>query len=179
MSERRKSVLTPRRAFAAIVLLLSFTFVASWTSLPARAGGSAAAQSTRAATGPQHLIATRTGIVYPLKLPLPTPSLARHSRRLRLTDRQIAAEAARGASLPDIPSIESIVLTTMPTLSTNFAGLGFPDSQCGPGCEPPDGQVAAGPNNIVEVSNIVMRIFDKSGNILSTTNLNTLFGVDP
>ena len=37
--------------------------------------------------------------------------------------------------------------------------------------------VAAGPNNVVELTNIVGRIFDKSGNDLSDFNLNTLFGV--
>ena len=41
----------------------------------------------------------------------------------------------------------------------------------GPGCEPPDTQVAVGPNNVVETTNIVARIFDKSGNIISTLNL--------
>ena len=37
--------------------------------------------------------------------------------------------------------------------------------------------MAAGPSNVVEVTNIVGRIFDKSGNDLSDFNLNTLFGV--
>ena len=37
--------------------------------------------------------------------------------------------------------------------------------------------VAAGPNNVVELTNIVGRIFDKSGNDLSDFNLNTFFGV--
>ena len=40
-----------------------------------------------------------------------------------------------------------------------------------------DGVVAAGPNNVVELTNIVGRIFDKSGNDLSDFNLNTFFGV--
>ena len=37
--------------------------------------------------------------------------------------------------------------------------------------------MAAGPNNVVELTNIVGRIFDKSGNDLSDFNLNTFFGV--
>jgi Abnormal spindle-like microcephaly-assoc'd, ASPM-SPD-2-Hydin len=88
-------------------------------------------------------------------------------------------DALAAAALPELPSLASIItLATTPNLSTNFLGLAFPDSQCGPGCEPPDTQVAVGPNNVVEVTNIVMRIFDKSGDVISTTNLNTLFGVD-
>ncbi len=75
--------------------------------------------------------------------------------------------------------LATLALTTTPSFSTNFAGVEFPDSQCGPVCEPPDAQVAVGPNNVVETTNIVARIFDKSGNVISTLNLNTLFGVDP
>ena len=181
MYHRRKFVWTPRRAAAAIFITLLFAFVASWTSLPARAGGSA---PSIPAAPPRHLLALRTGVVYPLNLPPPSAqaSFARHSRLRRIvnplaySERQAAA--ATDAILPELPSIATIALTDTPTLaSAGFAGLAFPNSQCGPGCEPPDGVVAAGPNNVVELTNIVGRIFDKSGNDLSDFNLNTFFGV--
>jgi len=88
-----------------------------------------------------------------------------------------AANPSIDAALPEMPSFATLALTTPPALLTNFGGLGFPDSECGAGCEPPSTSVAAGPNNVVEVTNIVGRIFDKSGNVLSTFNLNTFFGV--
>ena len=181
MYHRRKFVWTPRRAATAIVIALLFALVASWTSLPARAGGSA---PSIAAAAPRHMLAVRTGVVYPLNLPRPSAqaSFVRHSRSRRIANPlaygQRQAATATDAMLPELPSIATIALTDTPTLaSSGFAGLAFPNSQCGPGCEPPSMQVAAGPNNVVELTNIVGRIFDKSGNDLSDFNLNTFFGV--
>jgi Abnormal spindle-like microcephaly-assoc'd, ASPM-SPD-2-Hydin len=181
MDHRRKFVWTPRRAAAAVFIALLFAFIASWTSLPARAGGST---PPVAAPAPRHMLAVRTGVVYPLNLPAPSaqPSFARHVRSRRIanpfgySERQSATAADE--ILPAIPSLATIALTDTPTLaSAGFAGLAFPNSQCGPGCEPPSMEVAAGPSNVVEVTNIVGRISDKSGNDLSDFNLNTFFGV--
>src|SRR5580704_1509058 len=180
MYHRRKLVWTPRRAAAVIFIALLFAFVASWTSLPARAGGSV---PSIAAAPPRHMLAVRTGIVYPLNLPRPSAqaSFARHSRSRRIANpfayAQRQAAVANDAILPELPSIATLALTDTPTASPGFAGLAFPNSQCGPGCEPPSMGVAAGPSNVVEVTNIVGRIFDKSGNDLSDFNLNTFFGV--
>ena len=180
MYHRRKLVWTPRRAAAVIFIALLFAFVASWTSLPARAGGSV---PSIAAAPPRHMLAVRTGIVYPLNLPRPSAqaSFARHSRSRRIANpfayAQRQAAVANDAMLPELPSIATLALTDTPTASAGFAGLAFPNSQCGPGCEPPSMGVAAGPSNVVEVTNIVGRIFDKSGNDLSDFNLNTFFGV--
>src|SRR5208283_193236 len=181
MDHRLKFVWTPRRAAAAIFIALLFAFVASWTSLPARAGGSAL---SIAAPPPRHMLAMRTGVVYPLNLPPPSAQAnsARHARFRRFANpfgySQRQAATATDAILPAMPSLATIALTDTPTLaSAGFAGLAFPNSQCGTGCEPPDGVVAAGPNNVVELTNIVGRIFDKSGNDLKDFNLNTLFGV--
>jgi hypothetical protein len=175
MSDRSNSVWTPRRIVAAFAVVLIFAFIASWSSLPARAGSSAATQSI-------HRLATRTGTVYPLELPPATASVGPHSRPLRVGDpvayRLRKAAIDSGAMLPEVPSLATLALsTTSPTFSTNFIGLAFPDSSCGPDCEPPDTQVAAGPNHIIEVTNIVGRIFDKSGTNLQTFNLNGFFNV--
>lgn len=152
-------------------------------SLPARAGSSAATLSLSAPRQPQHLIATRTGTVYPLELPPATASVGSHWRPFRVAHpaayRQSKAALDSGATLPEVPSIATLALTTTPTFSTNFAGLAFPDSQCGPNCEPPDTQVAAGPNNIFEVINVAGKIYDKSGNtVLAAFNLNHLFNMN-
>ena len=152
-------------------------------SLPARAGSSAATLSLSAPRQPQHLIATRTGTVYPLELPPATASVGSHSRPFRVAHpaayRQSKAALDSGATLPEVPSIATLALTTTPTFSTNFTGLAFPDSQCGPNCEPPDTQVAAGPNNIFEVINVAGKIYDKSGNtVLAAFNLNHLFNMN-
>lgn len=118
-----------------------------------------------------------------MKLP-PATTTARAAlrpRRLHIVRPRFFGHGNAATSTSAIPDLSSLALplTTMPAFTTNFAGLAFPDSQCGAGCEPPDTQVAVGPSNVVETTNIVARIFDKSGNIVSTLNLNTLMGVDP
>jgi hypothetical protein len=133
---------------------------------------------------PQHLLAIRTGTVYPLELPPATTTLGRHPRPFRVADpaayRQRKAALDSGAMLPDVPSLATLALTTTPTVSTSFTGLGFPDSQCGPDCEPPDTQMAAGLTQIFEVINVAGKIYDKSGGtLLVTFNLNHLFGANP
>ena len=51
---------------------------------------------------------------------------------------------------------------------------------CGPNCEPPDTQMAAGPDQVFEVINVAGMIYDKSGNtLLAAFNLNHLFNQDP
>ncbi len=169
MKERRKSVWTPRRVVAAIALVFIFAFIAMWTSMPARAGGGAAIQSTTVVAPPVHSIAVRKGIVYPLELPpvTETSGLMPHSRRSHVTDpvtyRERKNATATGSTFEDLSSVGVLPLTTTPTFANNFLGLAAPDSQCTPNfCEPPDTQLAAGPNHIVEVVNVVGRIFDKT-----------------
>jgi hypothetical protein len=127
----------------------------------------------------------RTGTVYPLELPPATTIVGRHSRPFRVADpaayRLHKAAIDSGAVLPALPSLATLALTsTTPTFSTNFAALAFPDSDCGPDCEPPDTQVAAGPTQIFEVINVAGRLYDKSGTpIGGAFELNHLFGADP
>src|SRR5580658_7213211 len=81
MSDRKNFGVTPRRAAVAFAVLLFFAFVASWTSLPARAGGGA---ETRSTTAPQPVpgSAVRIAIVDPMKLP-PATTIARAALRAR------------------------------------------------------------------------------------------------
>src|ERR1700683_5241273 len=116
MSDRKNSVLTPRRAIAAFVIVLFFAFVASWTSLPARAGGSAATQSLPAPRQPKHLLAIRTGTVYALEWPPATTTADRHLRPFRVANpaayRLNKAAIDSGAMLPSLPSIATPALTS-------------------------------------------------------------------
>src|SRR5260370_15293247 len=128
MSARSHSVWTPGRVVVASVVVLLFAVIASWSWLPARAGSSAAT-----AIQAKHLLATRTGTVYPLELPPATASVGRHSRPLRVADpvayRLRKAAIDSGAALPEVPSLATLALsTTSPTFSTSFIVLPFPDS---------------------------------------------------
>lgn len=60
-------------------------------------------------------------------------------------------------------------------VSTTFAGIDEINSDCN--CEPPDTQVAGGPSDVVEVVNIAMNVFDKSGGLLMAKSLNDLYGI--
>jgi len=57
----------------------------------------------------------------------------------------------------------------------NFAGIDQSNSDCD--CEPPDTQVAAGPNAVVEAVNTAMNVFDKSGNLLLAKPLNSFYRI--
>jgi hypothetical protein len=70
----------------------------------------------------------------------------------------------------------SLPLTTTPTILANFIGLAALES-CGT-CEPPDTQVAAGPNHVFEADNVAVRIFDKTGHAVTSFGLNSLFKLD-
>jgi uncharacterized repeat protein (TIGR01451 family) len=65
------------------------------------------------------------------------------------------------------PILERLEDRTVPSVSlgTHFTGVTFSASSCG--CEPPDTNAAAGPNNVVEVVNTALQITDKSGNVQS------------
>jgi hypothetical protein len=53
-------------------------------------------------------------------------------------------------------------------VGANFSGLSFADSPCG--CVPPNDIVAVGPTQVMEAVNTVLRIVDKSGNVLEQEN---------
>src|SRR5579872_5214308 len=112
MSDRSNSVWTPRHLVTAFAVVLVFAFIASWSSLPARAGSSAATQSGHAM---QHRLAIRTGTVYPFELPPATAEVGRHSRPRRVGDpvayRLRKAAIDRGAILPGLPSLATLTLS--------------------------------------------------------------------
>lgn len=57
----------------------------------------------------------------------------------------------------------------------SFMGLGSTDNPFG--LAPPDTQVAVGPNHVFEQVNVVARIHDKDGDVLTTFGLDTFYGV--
>jgi hypothetical protein len=139
------------------------------------------ASGSTAPTSRQAIIVDRTAVVDPMKLPPPALEMRQRSRPLRMRDpvayRKMKAAMASGSILPEVPSMLSLPLATTPTILTNFIGLAMVES-CGT-CEPPDTQVAAGPNHVVEADNVAVRIFDKTGAVLTTFGLNHLFNLDP
>jgi autotransporter-associated beta strand protein len=73
---------------------------------------------------------------------------------------------------PQLTQLEDRWLPSVNVLQ-HFEGIDFSDSSSL--AEPPDTIAASGPNHVVEMVNTDMRIYDKSGNTLSTTPLATFF----
>ena len=184
MSRARLSKLNLRILFVRnllVAVLIVVAFAIGWITIPARAGlDSIASGSTALSISPDEIVVQRTAIVDPTTLPPPMIATRPVSRPLRMRDpigyRKRKAALASGAIMPGVPSMLSLPLATTPTLLNNFAGMATQES-CGR-CEPPDTQVAAGPNHVFEVDNVAGKIFDKSGNVLVTTfNINSLFNL--
>ncbi len=177
MYHRRKLVWTPRRAAAVIFIALLFAFVASWTSLPGARGRLQSRRSqlphrdTCWPCAPESSLARiRLGLERASELRAtladqgasPIPSL--------IAQRQAAV--ANDAILPELPSIATLALTDTPTSRRPvLPAWHFQTRNAAPAANRPSMGVAAGPSNVVEVTNIVGRIFDKSGNDLSDFNL--------
>src|SRR3990170_8462688 len=65
---------------------------------------------------------------------------------------------------------------TPPDISTSFSGINAVDNESN-STTPPDPQIAAGPQHIVELVNSLGRIFDKTGGTVQTFALDDLFDV--
>ncbi len=63
--------------------------------------------------------------------------------------------------------------TGEPTIGASFGGMDDTDS----GFVPPDPQVAAGPNNVMEMVNNAGRVFNKTGSNLQNFSLHDFFGI--
>src|SRR6266851_528000 len=183
LSDRNNSrlPLNPRNVFVAALIAIVFGFAIVWVSIPARAGLGDVASGSTALTLPQSIVVERSAVVDPMRLAPPSSAMRPRSRPLRMRDpaayRRMKAAMASGAILPEAPSMLSLALTTTPTVLRNFAGLVAQES-CS-GCEPPDTNVAAGPNHVFEVDNVAGKIFDKSGGVLATFGLNGFFNLNP
>jgi hypothetical protein len=118
------------------------------------------------------------GTVDPKSLPA-----ARSESRARgaKPNRTLAAKPAfSGASQPSGPDANTDAQASEgrlspPAINASFAGLSSVDNSFA--LVPPDPQLAAGPTHIIEMVNVVGRIYDKSGNVLSTFFLDNLFNV--
>jgi hypothetical protein len=171
-----------RRATVASLLVIIFALAAGWTSIPARAGaGGPTAKTAIAATAPGEIEVDRVAVIDPMSLPPPVSRAHRGAHPLRVADPatylQMKSALASGWIAPELSPLVSSQSATTADVGTNFIGLAAAES-CG-GCEPPDTQVAAGPNHVFEVDNVRGQIFDKSGNAMASFDLNTFFGLDP
>jgi HYDIN/CFA65/VesB-like, Ig-like domain len=181
-----------RELRAAIALSAAAILIATAVSL--RAAPRVSALGTRVVvTGPApEAVTIAPGITVDLrKLPKLTPGEFRAQAVMpqRVPNpaawmRQQAASATTGAPVPTASAPPRAGAPPPPMLGTNFMGIDQPHSDCP--CEPPDTNVAAGPSQIVEVVNLALEVFTKSGGIVQAPvylndffNLGTDFSSDP
>ena len=97
-------------------------------------------------------------------------------RRLTRYPFPLSGESPR-SGLPHVQSLLEKILRPMPNMPPpllTFEGINIAQSQCA--CHPPDPNGDVGPNNYVQATNFVFKVFDKNGNTLAgPTNYNTFF----
>src|SRR5437588_2151964 len=100
-------------------------------------------------------------------------SLFRSGRARGRQTRRRRATPTRPRCRPCLERLEDRVVPTVSVLKS-FAGMSFNDTTSGG--EPPDTNLAAGPNHVVELVNTAIRVYDKSGGIRSPQELSSFFG---
>ncbi len=172
-----------RRSFAILVVLAATAIGATSgvgrTWKPPSAGGVSLLARQSLATEPRLGEPNQPTLTYgalefagkvdPQRLPRASPGAAwRQQPPLRPGTAVLAPPAPRATTTAAQAS------STLPLL-TNFAGLGSTDNPVA--LQPPDVQVAVGPNQGVELVNITGRIFGKDGSVLRTFALAPFFSV--
>ncbi len=158
-----------------VAIILSAAAILIATAVSLRAAPSVPAIGTPVAyTGPApQAVWISPGTTVDLrKLPRLTPgqfhAQAVMPQRIPNPAAWMAQKEASAMSLVGVPAARAPLETALPsppTLDTNFTGIDQPSSNCN--CEPPDTNVAAGPNQVVEAVNLALEVFDKSGNPVS------------
>ncbi len=154
-----------------ILLTLLALFLSSAGS--ADAGG----DGTLTLVGPQETIVGRL----PTPIQQPPGAAVERSPVDHPAPRSVAALAqavSEGAPAANAPALAAAG-TTPTVLSNKFEGLDNSDNASLTGfvVTPPDPQVAVGPNHVLEMVNIVGRIYDKKGNAVKTFKLSDFFAV--
>ncbi|HEY2995476.1 MAG TPA: hypothetical protein VGM22_21900, partial [Methylomirabilota bacterium] len=104
-------------------------------------------------------------------------------------DIQALKAAATAAAVPGPVQIDmsaaalglpTAMAPNAPALLTSFAGQSFLDGvSLGSGAAPPDPVIAAGPGNLVAITNGIVRIYSKTGAVVDTKTMVQFFGPFP
>jgi len=161
------------RTKAPAVFFLSLTLLA-WV-------GTSSAWAQKPTAEPQTVLLTPDGVVNVQDLPRVGPRVPVHREMPFLVPdlQELRDTKARHQAATQPAPLASATVTSqgVSVVSPPTPGLGFPGlsrSESG-GWIPPDTQVGVGPNHIVEAVNLKMRIWNKAGTLVSTTDLNSFF----
>jgi hypothetical protein len=169
-----------RLLLAAAVLALGL----AWLATDAAGSGSGAIAPRRAISGPPRRAGPVQGpkVVVVRELPEPAGRAAGGSAGVHAhRPPPIGARASADGTPPLANAIDAgvaagVQTVTPPDISTSFSGINAADNES-TSTTPPDPQIAAGPQHIVELVNSLGRIFDKTGGTVQTFALDGLFDV--
>jgi len=97
----------------------------------------------------------------------PGPKIVRPLLKPGLHGTGARTESEETSAFPQFQSLLGKIFRPVPNMPPpllTFDGISSADSFCG--CEPPDTIGDVGPNHYVETTNVAIKIFDKSGNVL-------------
>ncbi|HUY28161.1 MAG TPA: hypothetical protein VMV27_12145 [Candidatus Binataceae bacterium] len=172
----------PAAAVAAVLAMATLTALGPNALMPARAASETAMPSASPAIiaiGRPAALLSRGTIRFSELPPIATGapraigSIARRVPGFAQSVQTLAAgQTGAGAGTQTLAAVEPSVAGG---IGVSFSGIDEGKSDCD--CEPPDTQVAAGPNAVVEAVNTAMNVFDKSGNLLLAKSLSSFYGV--
>jgi IPT/TIG domain len=175
---------TPALRARALLLGAALASVSSLVATGAP-GGSASAASVPARTSPTTLRAlhrSRLSDMHVFDLSdLPSApaqdSTAPVTRAHPHISHQSNATANHAVSSSPLRATHSGPLILSPTLEqlTTFNGETYSNSGCGVGCEPPDTQMAVGPNYVAEAVNETLTVWTRAGSLVKRTSFQSFF----
>ena len=140
--------------------------------------GVAPAWAERPATEPETMLLAPDGVTNVQELPRMGPRVPVHREMPFLVpDLQELRDTKEGhaAAAQPAPAASAQVTSSALNIPSSTGGfMGLRRSESG-GWIPPDTQIGVGPNYIVEAVNLEMRIWPRSGSVVSTVDLNTFF----
>ena len=127
-------------------------------------------RSAELKTPPQGAVRTRPGIRQLMPDPRQRTPLYRNGQPS--PHAPITLSRPAGFSLPNASRFRRLAVFPGMSFEQQVARLGSDQAT-----EPPDTQLAAGPDSLVEMTNASLSIWNKNGGLVSISDLNTFFGV--
>src|SRR6266704_2972323 len=160
---------TPIRRWATRGSVAAFTAVALTAGMQAAVAG--AVQATAAPVSP-HPVVSSFAVHHDVSPPLRSIRPLHDRGRVHpVRHARVKTSAGRVVNSPDTSGLRHLAAPNIPATSADFAGNG---DSCG--CQPPDTQGAAGPTQYLQLINLSLAVYSKTGSrLLGPESTNTLW----
>jgi hypothetical protein len=160
---------TPIRRWAIRGSAAAFTAVALTAGMQAAVAGTVQATAARA---PHHRVVQSFAVHHDVSPPLRSIRPLHDRGRVHpVRHARVTTRVGRVVNSPDTSGLRHPLIRNIPPTSADFAGGG---DTCG--CQPPDTQGAAGPTQYVQLINLSLAVYSKTGSrLLGPESTNTLW----